>query len=161
MIASAEAYRRAVDLNPRDYRAWYGLGQTYELLNMPNYALYYFRRATQLRPSDARMWCAMGQCHEHEQLGQIEAAIRCYHRAVDHNDREGIDFPPLPAWTSLLGLIGLYGECSMALRQHAETFGLPLDTEKVALHLVPNSLLIQDKTSFSQYPPGQGDTTMR
>ena len=78
-----------MDLNPRDYRAWYGLGQTYELLNMPNYALYYFRRATQLRPSDARMWCAMGQCHEHEQLGQIEAAIRCYHRAVDHNDREG------------------------------------------------------------------------
>lgn len=86
-----EAYRRAVDLNPRDYRAWYGLGQTYELLNMPNYALYYFRRATQLRPSDARMWCAMGQCHEHEQLGQLEAAIRCYHRAVDHNDREGAD----------------------------------------------------------------------
>lgn len=40
----AEAYRRAVDVNPRDYRAWYGLGQTYELVNMPYYALYYFRR---------------------------------------------------------------------------------------------------------------------
>ena len=40
----AEAYRRAVDLSPRDYRAWYGLGQTYELLRMPYYALYYFRR---------------------------------------------------------------------------------------------------------------------
>ena len=39
----AEAYRRAVDLNPRDYRAWYGLGQTYELLHMPYYALFYFR----------------------------------------------------------------------------------------------------------------------
>ena len=44
----AEAYRRAVDLNPRDYRAWYGLGQTYELLHMPYYALFYFR------------WCVMG-----------------------------------------------------------------------------------------------------
>lgn len=44
----AEAYRRAVDLNPRDYRAWYGLGQTYELLHMPFYALNYFRRATQV-----------------------------------------------------------------------------------------------------------------
>jgi hypothetical protein len=32
-----------VDLNPRDYRAWYGLGQTYELLHMPYYALFYFR----------------------------------------------------------------------------------------------------------------------
>lgn len=40
----AEAYRHAVDVNPRDYRAWYGLGQTYELVNMPYYALYYFRR---------------------------------------------------------------------------------------------------------------------
>ena len=43
-----EAYRRAVGLNPRDYRAWYGLGQTYELLHMPFYALNYFRRATQV-----------------------------------------------------------------------------------------------------------------
>lgn len=38
-----DAYRHAVDLNPRDYRAWYGLGQTYELLNMPYYALHYHR----------------------------------------------------------------------------------------------------------------------
>ena len=48
-VCPAEAYRRAVDLNPRDYRAWYGLGQTYELLHMPFYALHYFRRATQAR----------------------------------------------------------------------------------------------------------------
>ncbi len=44
----AEAYRQAVDLNPRDYRAWYGLGQTYELLHMPVYALHYYQRATQV-----------------------------------------------------------------------------------------------------------------
>ena len=56
--AHADAYRKAVELNPRDYRAWYGMGQTYELLQMPFYALHYYRRATQLRPQDARMWCA-------------------------------------------------------------------------------------------------------
>lgn len=28
----ADSYRHAVEINPRDYRAWYGLGQTYELL---------------------------------------------------------------------------------------------------------------------------------
>ena len=39
----AEAYRRAVDLNPQDFRAWYGLGQAYELLKMPFYAVYYYR----------------------------------------------------------------------------------------------------------------------
>lgn len=57
----ADAYRRATDLNPKDYRAWYGLGQTYELLQMPYYALHYFRRATQLRPHDARMWCVSAE----------------------------------------------------------------------------------------------------
>ena len=85
-----------MELNPRDYRAWYGLGQTYELLRMPFYALYYFRRATQLRPHDARMWCAMGQCYENDQLQSVDkdkmevAAIRCYRRAVQNKDREGI-----------------------------------------------------------------------
>ena len=44
----AVAYRKAVDLNPKDYRAWYGLGQTYELLHMPVYALHYYQRATQV-----------------------------------------------------------------------------------------------------------------
>lgn len=86
----ADAYRHAVDLNPRDYRAWYGLGQTYELMLMPYYALYYYRRATMLRPSDARMWCALGQCYESEQLDLHAAAIRCYRRAVANGDREGI-----------------------------------------------------------------------
>ena len=101
----AEAYRRAVELNPRDYRAWYGLGQTYELLRMPFYALYYFRRATQLRPHDARMWCAMGQCYENDQLQSVDkdkmevAAIRCYRRAVQNGDREGIALHKLVGWT--------------------------------------------------------------
>lgn len=45
VVCCADAYRNAVALNPRDYRAWYGLGQTYELLSMPHYALHYYRWA--------------------------------------------------------------------------------------------------------------------
>ncbi|KAK9814160.1 hypothetical protein WJX72_001350 [[Myrmecia] bisecta] len=101
--AAIDAYRRAVDLNPRDYRAWYGLGQTYELLHMPYYALYYFRRATQLRPHDARMWCAMGQCYENEQLAMYEKAIRCYRRAEQNVDREGIALHKLAKLHDALG----------------------------------------------------------
>lgn len=37
------------DVNRKDYRAWYGLGQAYELLNMHQYALHYYQRATALR----------------------------------------------------------------------------------------------------------------
>lgn len=42
-------FRHAIEVNKRDYRAWYGLGQTYEILKMPFYCLYYYRKAHQLR----------------------------------------------------------------------------------------------------------------
>jgi anaphase-promoting complex subunit 8 len=37
------------DVNAKDYRAWYGLGQAYELLDMPMYAIEYYNQATSLR----------------------------------------------------------------------------------------------------------------
>lgn len=53
-----------IDVNRKDYRAWYGLGQTYELLGESFYALNYYRRATGLRPYDPRMWTALAGCYE-------------------------------------------------------------------------------------------------
>lgn len=63
--AAIESYRRAVgmsrdsvaifctdlatDINKKDYRAWYGLGQAYEMLEMHFYALHYFQRAAALK----------------------------------------------------------------------------------------------------------------
>ena len=117
--AAVEAYRHAVDMNPRDYRAWYGLGQTYEILKMPLYSLYYYQKAAQLRPSDARMWCERatreGACTEgampcrcavancHESLGQREDAVRCYRRAENLGDSEGIALSKLATLTAALG----------------------------------------------------------
>jgi anaphase-promoting complex subunit 8 len=66
----------------------YGLGQTYEILQMHFYSLHYFRKATALCPYDARMWCAMGQCYEC--LKMYSEAVKCYKRAHENNDREGI-----------------------------------------------------------------------
>ncbi|KAI8473690.1 MAG: hypothetical protein J3K34DRAFT_518801 [Monoraphidium minutum] len=98
--AAIDAYRQAIEVSPRDYRAWYGLGQTYELLQMPYYALHYYRRvdcafitelrAAMLRPGDPRMWCALGQCYESGDLNMPQVAVRCYRRAVANGDREGI-----------------------------------------------------------------------
>jgi len=87
--AAVRAYRKAVEINPRDYRAWYGLGQTYEILKLPLYALYYYRKATALRPYDARMWCAMAKCYE-SLPGQHTQAIKCYERAEQNSDKDGI-----------------------------------------------------------------------
>ena len=52
------------------------------------YSLHYFRKATALRPYDARMWCAMGQCYEC--LEKYSEAVKCYSRAHECGDREGI-----------------------------------------------------------------------
>ncbi|MEE6479946.1 hypothetical protein FKM82_012415 [Ascaphus truei] len=84
--AAIQAYRHAIEVNKRDYRAWYGLGQTYEILKMPFYCLYYYRRAHQLRPNDSRMLVALGECYE--KLNQLVEAKKCYWRAYAVGDVE-------------------------------------------------------------------------
>lgn len=101
--AAIDAYRRAVDVNPRDYRAWYGLGQIYEMMGMPFYAVYYFRKSSYLQPNDAQLWNAMAQCYESDQLQMIEEAIKCYERSANNNDTEGIALHQLAKLHGMLG----------------------------------------------------------
>ncbi len=75
-------------MNERDYRAWYGLGQTYELLKMPLYALHYFGKAAVLRPYDARMWCAIGELYH--AIRKLPEASKAFQKALAFNDRESI-----------------------------------------------------------------------
>lgn len=86
--AAVQCYRSALNVSELDYRAWYGLGQTYEMLHLYQYAHYYFKKAAFLRPSDARMWSAVGNCLL--KLGMKSEAIATYERAVNSGDREGI-----------------------------------------------------------------------
>lgn len=72
----------SVDANQRDYRAWYGLGQAYELLKMPFYTLYYYQKATSLRPYDTRLWGALGKIYE--ELDRLADAAKCYERQFLH-----------------------------------------------------------------------------
>jgi len=78
--AAIESYRRAVDVNRRDYRAWYGLGQTYEVLEMHTYALWYYKRAAGLRPWDGKMWMAVGSCLQ--KMGRDLEGIKALKRAL-------------------------------------------------------------------------------
>jgi hypothetical protein len=45
-----------IDLNRSDYRAWYGLGQVYEMLEMHYYALYYYEHALVYKSSLPRLY---------------------------------------------------------------------------------------------------------
>lgn len=38
-----------LEVDPKDYKAWYGLGQLYEILKMHHYAVYYYDMAHKLR----------------------------------------------------------------------------------------------------------------
>lgn len=101
--AAIDAYRRAVDINPCDYRAWYGLGQAYEMMGMPFYALHYFRKSIFFLPNDSRLWIAMAKCYQTEQLYMLEEAIKCYKRAVNCTDTEGIALNQLAKLHQKLG----------------------------------------------------------
>ena len=88
--AAIESYRRAVgkhcsfymscligavDVNKRDHRAWYGLGQAYIFLGMHHYALYYLRRASLLRYASVSL---------HLSAYDIEPEIHRYGKVLDH-----------------------------------------------------------------------------
>lgn len=77
-----------LEINRRDYRAWYGLGQTYEILKMPYYCMYYYKQAQHLRPIDSRMIIALGETYE--KLDKIENALKCYYKACNVGDIEGM-----------------------------------------------------------------------
>lgn len=76
------------EVNRRDYRAWYGLGQSYEILKMPSHSLYYYKIAQDLRPYDSRMMMALGDTYE--QLERYANAIKCYQKACNMGDIEGV-----------------------------------------------------------------------
>ncbi|XP_011308144.1 cell division cycle protein 23 homolog [Fopius arisanus] len=82
------SYRQAIEVNRRDYRAWYGLGQTYEILKMPFYGLYYYKQAQRLRPHDSRMILALGEAYEKQD--KIQDALKCYYKACNVGDIEGM-----------------------------------------------------------------------
>ena len=42
-------YNIPIGINRNDFRAWYGLGQAYEILKMPYYSLFYYKQAQALR----------------------------------------------------------------------------------------------------------------
>lgn len=64
------------------------MGQTYEILKMPSYGLYYYKQAQLLRPHDSRMVLALGEAYEKQD--KIQDALKCYYKACNVGDIEGV-----------------------------------------------------------------------
>lgn len=135
--AAVAAYRRVVDLDPKDFFGWYGLGQTYEILKMPLYSLFYYQKTCQLQPKDSRMWCAAANCYE--SLGQIDEAVRCYRRADQEGDAEGI------ALIKLAKLTSEQGDAQVAAQYHLRVLALHDGEEGVTSQEVVFALIFLAK----------------
>jgi anaphase-promoting complex subunit 8 len=101
--AAVGAYRQAVDIDRRDYRAWNGLGQAYEMMGKPFWALHYFKESVFYQPNDSRLSIAMAQCYENDQIHMLDEAIKCYRRASNCNDGEATAMHQLGKLHSELG----------------------------------------------------------
>ena len=127
-----EAYRQAKELNAADWRAWYGLGQTHELLQMPSFALHYYRHAMELRPNDSRMVVAMGVCYE--MLDSSDKAKKCFHRAIALGDNEQTALVRLAKLHETLKENEEAAHLYLQLVDRAEKFGLFQPSEEFCAH---------------------------
>lgn len=71
------------EINIKDYRAWYGLGQIYELVKLPKYALFYFGHSRALRPGDSRMLLALGEMFDRGE--HFFEALACFYKALQYD----------------------------------------------------------------------------
>ncbi|KAI3631955.1 hypothetical protein MIR68_009791 [Amoeboaphelidium protococcarum] len=91
--AALDSYQKAIQICPSDYRAWYGLGQAYEMLQMPVYSIYYFQKAVKLRPHDGRLWIALANIYE--VTNQLDDAVRSYKKSLScHSTMKQIMIDP-------------------------------------------------------------------
>lgn len=78
--AAIDCYRRAVEVNPCDFRGWVGLGQIYELLDSLELSLEYYSRAAQLAPSDHRVLLMLAKGFQ--EYGRLDRALEYLEAAL-------------------------------------------------------------------------------
>ena len=112
------------EANKHDFRGYYGLGQTYEILKMPHYALYYYKQAHRLRYAS-----------------RPHTLVVCIYRALIHN----IDNLHFLNRSSDSRILHALGSCHIELQQDEEAkkvamanniFMLPLSNIRLYLHAV-------------------------
>src|SRR5258707_12340326 len=78
--AAADAYRRVIAADPRNFAAWYGLGGARLRARAYGEASDALRHAVRLRPDDVGAWGLLAEGLF--KLGEVERAIDAYRRAA-------------------------------------------------------------------------------
>lgn len=72
---------------------------------MPFYGLYYYKQAQLLRPHDSRMVLALGEAYEKQE--KIQDAVKCYYKACNVGDIEGMALIKLATYVCLFHLVSI------------------------------------------------------
>ena len=81
-----ECFKRIIELEPKNYRAWYNLGIAYFNLNQTEEALNYYNEALKLKPDYSYCYYNIGLLYEVHN-NDLEKALENYDKALSYNDK--------------------------------------------------------------------------
>ncbi|MBW1962954.1 MAG: tetratricopeptide repeat protein [Deltaproteobacteria bacterium] len=95
-------YKEAIDKNPEDISAWYGLGQCYVGLDRPKQAIDTYKKAIRIHTKDASLLYFLGNYYN--TLGMHNEAAGAYKKAAQISPESAAIYDRLGRTYSILGL---------------------------------------------------------
>lgn len=112
--------------------------------------MYYYKQAQQLRPNDSRMIVALGETYE--KMDKIENALKCYYKACNVGDIEGMALIKLAKYCIFLLWLILIFYLNLIFKLYAIDRNAFLKNKLMPYVLTYKIMLTHNKQKSSEYP---------